>query len=48
VRERAMKKGSPFYDKKYTKKEFYWGKKPSAMCDTIIQKLRYDLIYTIG
>ena len=31
-----MNKGSPFYDKKYTKKQFYWGKKPSAMCGRII------------
>ncbi len=35
-----MNKGSPFYDKRYTKKQFYWGKKPSAMCDRIIEIIR--------
>ena len=32
-----MKKGSPFYDKRYANKEFYWGKKPSVMRDRIIE-----------
>lgn len=35
-----MNKGSPLYDKRYAKKEFYWGKKPSAMCDRIIEIIR--------
>lgn len=35
-----MNKGSSFYDKRYAKKEFYWGKKPSAMCDRIIETIR--------
>jgi len=32
-----MNKGSRFYDERYAEKEFYWGKKPSAMCDRIIE-----------
>ena len=35
-----MNKGSIFYDKRYTNKEFYWGKKPSAMCDRIMEIIR--------
>jgi len=35
-----MNKGSPFYDERYAKKEFYWGKNPSAMCDRIMQIIR--------
>ena len=35
-----MNKGNPFYDKRYTRKEFYWGKKRSAMCDRIIKIIR--------
>jgi len=31
-----MKKQNP-YDEKYSKKEFYWGKKPSAICDRVIE-----------
>lgn len=32
--------GSPFYDQRYANKEFYWGRKPSAMCDRIIELIR--------
>jgi len=35
-----MNKGSRLCDKRYAKKEFYWGKKPSAMCDRIIKIIR--------
>lgn len=34
-----MKKSNT-YDKKYGDQNYYWGKKPSAMCDTIIQIMR--------
>ena len=35
-----MNKESPFYDKRYAKRGFYWGKKPSAMCDRIMEIIR--------
>ena len=35
-----MNKGSRFYDERYAKKGFYWGKKPSAMCDRIIKIIK--------
>ena len=31
-----MKKNNP-YDLRYASKEFYWGKKPSAMCDRVME-----------
>jgi len=31
-----MKKGNP-YDTKYAGEDYYWGKKPSAICDMIIE-----------
>lgn len=34
-----MKKENP-YDQRYVSKEFYWGKKPSAMCDRVIELIR--------
>ncbi|MFQ6127208.1 MAG: methyltransferase domain-containing protein [Candidatus Heimdallarchaeota archaeon] len=34
-----MKKENP-YDKLYASKEYYWGKKPSKMCDTVIEIVR--------
>ncbi len=35
-----MNKRSPFYDNRYANKEFYWGKKPSVMCDRITKIIR--------
>ena len=40
TKEIDMAEGSPFYDKRYANKEFYWGKKPSAMCDRIIEVIQ--------
>jgi len=34
-----MKKDNP-YDQKYEGQEYYWGKKPSAICDRIIEIIR--------
>jgi tellurite methyltransferase len=34
-----MEKKNP-YDQKYDTKDFYWGKKPSAMCDRVIEIMR--------
>jgi len=34
-----MKKDNP-YDQKYASQEYYWGKKPSAICDRIIEIIR--------
>ena len=34
-----MKKENP-YDQRYASEEFYWEKKPSAMCDRIIELIR--------
>jgi tellurite methyltransferase len=34
-----MKTGNP-YDQKYAGKEYYWGKKPSAICDKVIEIMR--------
>jgi len=34
-----MKKDNP-YDQLYTGREYYWGKKPSAMCDKVIKIMR--------
>ena len=31
-----MEKGTP-YDQRYAGREFYWGKKPSTMCDRVIE-----------
>ena len=31
-----MKKDNP-YDQKYASQEYYWGKKPSVICDRIIE-----------
>jgi tellurite methyltransferase len=33
------KKGNP-YDEKYAGQEYYWGKKPSAMCDRVMELVR--------
>ena len=35
-----MNKESPFYDKRYAKRGFYWGKNPSAMCDRLMEIIR--------
>ena len=34
-----MQKDNP-YDQKYASREYYWGKKPSAICDKIIEIIR--------
>ena len=34
-----MKKENP-YDQRYAGQEYYWGKKPSAMCDRVIEIIR--------
>ena len=34
-----MEKENP-YDQKYAGQEYYWGKKPSAMCDRVIEIIR--------
>lgn len=34
-----MKAGNP-YDEKYAGKEYYWGKKPSEICDKVIEIMR--------
>lgn len=34
-----MKKYNP-YDQKYASQEYYWGKKPSAICDRVIEIIR--------
>ena len=34
-----MEKGNP-YDQKYAGQEFYWGKTPSVMCDSVIKIIR--------
>lgn len=34
-----MKKENP-YDKLYARQEYYWGKKPSKMCDKVIEIIR--------
>lgn len=34
-----MKKGNP-YDQKYACQEYYWGKKPSKICDRIIETVK--------
>lgn len=34
-----MKKDNP-YDQKYANQEYYWGKKPSTICDRIIEIIR--------
>ncbi len=34
-----MKKENP-YDKLYARQEYYWGKKPSKMCDNVIEIIR--------
>ncbi len=36
----TMNKESPFYDKRYAKRGFYWGKNPSAMCDRLMEIIR--------
>lgn len=36
-----MRKENP-YDQRYASKEFYWGKKPSALCDRVIEIIRPD------
>ena len=35
----VMKKKNP-YDQKYKSEEYYWGKKPSALCDKVIKIIR--------
>jgi tellurite methyltransferase len=35
----AMKKENP-YDQEYASQEYYWGKRPSAMCDRVIEIIR--------
>jgi tellurite methyltransferase len=35
-----MMKGDNPYDRLYAGREYYWGKKPSAMCDKIIEIMR--------
>jgi len=40
TKEVDMTKGSRFYDERYAKKDFYWGKKPSAICDRIIRTIQ--------
>ncbi len=34
-----MKKNNP-YDQRYASKRYYWGKKPSVMCDRVIEIIR--------
>ncbi len=34
-----MREGNP-YDQRYANQEYYWGKKPSAICDRIIEIIR--------
>lgn len=39
-----MKNGGS-YDEKYAGKEYYWGKKPSAICDRIIETMRPSKVF---
>ncbi len=40
TKEVDMSRGSPSYDERYADKDFYWGKKPSLMCDRIIRTIQ--------